>query len=78
MAIDSYVNWERIPRSIDGWERVFKNHDKLSKLNVKCKNCGHTVFPARDRIICSYCGNWVYKNDKIEFKYKFKEILKRS
>ena len=57
-------------------KKVFKNHDKLSKLNVKCKNCGHTVFPARDRIICSYCGSWVYKSDKIEFKYKFKEIAK--
>lgn len=77
MKNNTYDNWEKIPRSTGGWERVFKKEDKLSELNVKCKNCGHTVFPTRDRIICSYCGNWVYKNDKIEFKYKLKEISKK-
>lgn len=41
---------------------------------VICK-CGHRIrfFSGRDRIICNFCGNYVYKNKKSEFKYKLKE-----
>lgn len=54
------------------------NYSKYIQMCVKCKKCGHTILVARkDRIICSYCGNWVYKNDKTEFEYKMKEKLKK-
>lgn len=46
--------------------------------SVKCKTCGHAMLLAgRDRRVCSWCGNYIYKDDKTEFKYKLKEkILK--
>lgn len=52
--------------------------DKLAKekdkFKVYCK-CGHSINirPYVDRVICNYCKNWVYKDKKTEFKYKFKE-----
>lgn len=44
---------------------------------VKCK-CGHkSIIPHNiDRIICWYCGHWLYREAKIEFKYKLKETMK--
>ena len=50
----------------------------ISKLSVKCKHCGHTVFPKKERTICTYCGRWVYRTEKIEFKYKTLENIKNS
>ena len=44
---------------------------------IKCK-CSHSIlFTGRkDRIICSHCGNYVYRDKKVEMKYKIKELLK--
>ena len=46
---------------------------------VKCKYCGHS-FPLgnSERAICNYCGNWVYKNKKFEFKYELQKRLKNT
>lgn len=42
-----------------------------SKYKRYCK-CGHSqVFPPtskKDKIICTWCGNYIYKNDYEEFK----------
>ena len=53
--------------------------DALSKMRVLCK-CSHSVFIPNylDRVICSYCGNWVYRTQQIEFQYKIKERLKKD
>jgi NADH pyrophosphatase NudC (nudix superfamily) len=43
-----------------------------------CK-CGHSVYFTNvhdTKKICSYCGNYCYKNDKAEFKEKMKKLLK--
>lgn len=56
-----------------------KRHASLSSITKKCKNCGHSIqFVDLDRIICSHCGLWVYKNDKLEFQYKMKEKIKKE
>lgn len=41
----------------------------LANFKVKCK-CGHSIIftSNREKFICSYCGRYVYKNKKIEFK----------
>ena len=44
--------------------------------SIKCKNCGHAMLLGRkDRRICSWCGNYIYKDDKTEFEYKKKEKM---
>lgn len=42
-----------------------------------CK-CGHSVviLPREKKVLCSYCGHWVFKNEKDEFVYRLKEKLK--
>ena len=75
-------------RGLDAWEKNGKSLDydwKLTRLRqkgitdrtIKCKNCGHSIVPMKERIICTHCGRWVYKNDKAEFEYKLKEITKK-
>lgn len=46
---------------------------------IKC-SCGHSVFiPTNlDRLLCTWCGHWVYRNDKIKFKYEFKKALSKN
>lgn len=55
-------------------------NDSLSKLinalqpyKVKCK-CGHSMYIVSvDRKICSWCGNYAYKNKIIEMKYELEK-----
>lgn len=44
-----------------------------------CSYCHHSIlFQNRTkRLICSYCGHWVYNNKFDEFKDKFTEKKKR-
>ena len=46
---------------------------------VKCK-CGKTVefWHGESKVLCTWCGNYVFKNDKEEFNYKMKGILRGS
>lgn len=53
-----------------------KLFDKICEYRVKC-NCSHTmIIIQNDRVICSYCGKWVYRTPEIEFKYKLREKMK--
>ena len=53
--------------------------DSIASARIKCKKCGHTILMSKvDRTICSYCGHWVYKNSKTEFKYKLQEVMKKD
>ena len=59
-----------------------KNEDKLWEEKRKtyryCK-CGTArPFPKfKDKLICPNCGNYIYKDKKIEFKEKMKGILRK-
>jgi ribosomal protein S27AE len=56
-----------------------KRNNIYRELSVYCKNCGHTMMIVDvDRVICTHCGYWVYKDDKIEFMYKMKETMKKE
>lgn len=48
--------------------------------SYQCKICGRKeiIRPTCDRKICSHCGNYIYKSEKIEKKYKFMENLKKE
>lgn len=48
----------------------------FAKHKVKCK-CSHTVvMMSTERLVCSHCGEWIYKSPEIEFKYKMMKALK--
>ena len=40
-------------------------------------SCGHSVviMPKNNKVLCTHCGHWVFKNKKEEFKYRLKERL---
>lgn len=61
--------------SIKEYERMT---DEYEKVKYQCKKCGHkSVIPHWiDKTVCSWCGNYVFKNDKDEFEYRLKEKLK--
>ena len=48
------------------------------KNHVKCK-CGHTVefWHGENRVLCTWCGNYVFKTPKDEYDYRMKGILKK-
>ena len=45
---------------------------------VYCR-CGHTLefWHGETKILCNWCGTFVFKNKKEEFKSKMKERLKK-
>lgn len=62
------------------FDDVMKLHEEFSKLNVTCKNCGHRLYiPTRqEREICSWCGKYVFRDEKEEFKYRLLEEKRRN
>ena len=52
--------------------------DEYQKIKHYCK-CGHSVIiPAWvDKQICNWCGNYVFRNKKIEFEHRLKEKIKK-
>ena len=55
-------------------ENPKKYADIMSMARRYC-SCGHTInIPNKmDKIICSHCGNYVFKDKKTEFEYRLKE-----
>ena len=59
-------------------DNIQKIMDAQQKLKVTCK-CGHRVLIPKflKKRICNWCGHWVYKNRKEEFKDRLlREIRK--
>lgn len=58
------------------YKELRKLDEELSKYKVMCK-CGHkTILINSEKAICSWCGNYVYKNKKLEFRERMKQCLK--
>ena len=70
-------------RLLEGYRHPYnkKEMDKMPsnyrKNTYKCK-CGHSIVIAYncEKVVCSYCGNYVFKNKKDEFKYRMRERIK--
>lgn len=46
-------------------------------IEIICKRCGwKNHMYLGDKKICINCGYYIFKDDKAEFKYKLKEVLK--
>ena len=52
--------------------------EEYNKLKIQCKHCGHKmVLPVWvDKRPCSWCGYYVYRNKKLEFKENMKKLMK--
>ena len=58
---------------------IKKLEDEIAEQKIRCEHCGHTmVMPFTERKICSWCGYWVYKDEKTKFKFKMKEELNKK
>ena len=59
--------------------RMIKLEKDRAKYKRYCK-CGHSIiFPPTskaNKTICSWCGNYIYKNDYEEFEDNIKKVLK--
>lgn len=57
-----------------------KMSDELDKVKYKCQHCGRrVVIPSfLNKILCDWCGHYVFKNKKEEFKYRMKEKMNGS
>ena len=53
-----------------------KLFEEQQKAKITCE-CGHRVLMGtkKDRIICSWCKNYVYKDKATEFRYKMQERM---
>lgn len=51
--------------------------NNYAKVKYQCKKCGHKVVIPKwvDKQLCDWCGHYVFKNEKDEFKYRIKEKL---
>ena len=51
--------------------------DERQKAKRKCKHCGHTqLLGLQDKAICDWCKHYIFKDDRVEFMYKLKEVRK--
>ena len=47
-----------------------------TKNRILCKNCGHgKLLGKQDEVICDHCGNFIFKDDETEFKYRLRQNL---
>ena len=55
---------------------IQKLMNEQQKAKITC-SCGHRVLIGnkRDRIICTWCKNHVFKNKEIEFRYRMQESM---
>jgi len=59
-------------------ENEYKENQAIDKLKITCKCGKRKVIPSYvDRLICDWCGHWIYRTKAIEFKYKLKEENKK-
>ena len=64
-------------RQYKSFQEIVRDSHKIQDYMIKCKSSHTILFTwSKDRLLCSHCGNWVYKDKKTEIKYKMKEYLK--
>ena len=61
--------------TIKEYERMTYEYDKVK---YRCKNCGRKVIIPynAEKLLCTWCGNYVFKNNQEEFRYRIKEYIK--
>lgn len=59
----------------DKWYSNLQNN--LTPYKRTCK-CGHVVHVFKDKKICTFCGRYVFKDEKTEFLYRIKCKVKKN
>ena len=61
--------------TLEEYKRMSAEYDKVK---YRCK-CGHrVVIPSwEEKQVCTYCGNYVFKNKKDEDIYRIREKMKK-
>lgn len=56
------------------YNEMTKRFNQQQERTIKCK-CGHSIIFVswKTRKLCRWCGNWVFKNKREEFKYRLME-----
>ena len=64
----------------DGKARNTKEMEELIYQNTFTCSCGHRQFiPLHtDKIICKWCGKWVFRDKETEFKFRMKEKMNKE
>ena len=52
--------------------------NELEKVKYRCK-CGHrSIIPYNEeKVVCTFCGNYVFKNKKDEDIYRIREKMRK-
>lgn len=60
-------------------KEIIKYAEEISKGKIKCR-CGHSVIipPNINKVICHWCGKYVFKDKKAEFEYRIKEQFNKK
>lgn len=62
-------------------KKTNKLESELAKYKRYCK-CGHSMIitpvAKHNRVMCTWCGAWIYKNDFEEFKDKLNKNIKKE
>ena len=45
-----------------------------SKHAIKCPRCLHSILTTREKALCNWCGIYVYKDKKEEFKDNLRKV----
>lgn len=54
--------------------------EEKKKCAVYCDKCGwrnHIYSFEKGRKLCKNCNNYIYKNNKVKFQYKMKEVINK-
>lgn len=73
------MEYERLSKSQLAMLKLEKKKDNAyTKIRRYCK-CGHTVYVPKQfkKILCAYCGRYVYYDEKEEFKDKLQRKLRK-
>lgn len=60
------------------YKELKKLEEERNKYKVTCKCGTKTIMVDADKTICRGCGNYIYRNKKIEFKEKLNNELRRK
>ena len=57
-----------------------KYMESRQKHKYVCKHCGHKQLIPNfmKQNLCDWCGYWVFRNDKDEFKFRMSEQMKKK
>lgn len=57
---------------------IEKQATKKREFGTTCK-CGHVIyFYNKKKVLCNWCGTFVYKNKKVEFKDKLLKEMRKN